>query len=234
MKGYISSFQSLGTVDGPGVRAVVFASGCPLRCAYCHNPETWSEKGELTDSAELARRILRLKPYITGGGVTFSGGEPLMQAEFFADLARLLKAEGLHIALDTSGNADGDSADALLPLIDLALTDVKFTTEEDYKKYTGGSLKTTLAFLDKLLALDKKVWIRQVIVRGINDSGDSISRLKGLLAPYKTIIERVEFLPFRKLCLEKYERLGLTFPFADYAETPSEAIDEVAEKFRRE
>ena len=232
MKGYISSFQSLGTVDGPGVRAVVFAAGCPLRCAYCHNPETWAEQGEVTDAESLARRILRFKPYIKDGGVTFSGGEPLLQAKFFAGLARLLKAEGLHVALDTSGNANGEDTDELLEFIDLAIVDVKFATEENYKKYTGGSLAATLAFLDKLLALGKKVWIRQVTVRGINDSDDDVKRLKSLLAPYASVIERVEFLPFRKLCLEKYERLGLPFPLAAYGETPREVTDALTEKYK--
>lgn len=232
MKGYISSFQSLGTVDGPGVRAVVFAAGCPLRCGYCHNPETRAEKGEATEAAALARRILRLKPYIKDGGVTFSGGEPLLQAEFFAELAALLKKEGLHIALDTSGAVDGEAADKLLAAVDLAIVDVKFATEEEYRKYTGGSLARTLAFLDKALALGKKVWIRQVVIRGLNDGDADLARLKSLLAPYAGIIERVEFLPFRKLCLEKYERLGLPFPFAAYDETPSAVTDALTRRWR--
>ena len=149
MTGRISSVQSLGTVDGPGVRAVVFGCGCPLRCAYCHNPETWSEAGEEWTADALAAKILRFKPYIKHGGVTFSGGEPLVQAEFFFELARLLKKEGLHIALDTSGQVRGRAADELLDLCDLAIVDVKFTTEEDYAKYTGGSLAAALDFIGR-------------------------------------------------------------------------------------
>lgn len=232
MQGFISSFQSLGTVDGPGVRAVVFASGCPLRCGYCHNPETWSERGEETDERTLAARILRLKPYIKTGGVTFSGGEPLLQSEFFAALARILKAEGLHIALDTSGSVSGAAADELTALADLVILDVKFATEEAYSKYTGGSLASTLLYLDKLLALRKRVWIRQVVIGGLNDGEADVQRLKILLAPYKDIIDRVEFLPFRKLCAEKYENLGIEFPFAKYDETPMSVTDKLNAEWR--
>ena len=122
MQGYIHSLQSLGTVDGPGIRAVVFASGCPLRCIYCHNPDTWNmTDGTLTKADELAQKILKLKPFLKNGGVTFSGGEPLMQADFFCELAQLLKKEGLHIALDTSGCIYNDSAEKLIDLCDMVL-----------------------------------------------------------------------------------------------------------------
>ncbi len=219
MTGRISSLQSLGTVDGPGVRTVVFGCGCPLRCAYCHNPETWAETGEEWTADALAAKILRFKPYIKHGGVTFSGGEPLVQAEFFSELARLLKKEGLHIALDTSGQVRSGAADGLLSLCDLAIVDVKFTTEEDYAKYTGGSLAAALDFIGRAKAAGKRVWIRQVVTRGVNDTEENILRLKSLIAPYADVTDRVELLPFRKLCLEKYERLGIAFPFADM-ETP--------------
>ena len=105
MKGIVSSFQSLGTLDGPGVRAVVFAAGCPLRCIYCHNPETWEMKGEEVDAETLVQKILRFKPFIKNGGVTFSGGEPLLQGAFFAEVAERLKKENLHVALDTCGRS---------------------------------------------------------------------------------------------------------------------------------
>ena len=216
--GYIHSLQSLGTVDGPGVRAVVFASGCPLRCAYCHNPDTWRmTDGTPTDAAELAARIERLVPYIKNGGVTFSGGEPCMQAEFFTSLASLLRGMGLHIALDTSGCIMNDGVKELLSRVDLVLLDVKFTTEEAYKHYTGGSLFATLGFLSYLSEIKKPVWIRQVIVPGLNDRAEDILALRELLLPY-TNVERIELLPFRKLCTEKYEGLGIPFPLADTPE----------------
>ncbi len=225
MTGRISAFQSLGTVDGPGVRAVVFASGCPLRCGYCHNPETWSERGTEVSEDELLAKILRLKPYIRHGGVTFSGGEPLLQAEFFASLARSLKAEGLHVALDTSGNGGDAHVGELLDAVDLVLLDVKFSNEKDYRAYTGGSFARTMDFLADVRSRGKRVWIRRVIVAGLNDGEEDVRALKDLLAPFSDVIDRVEFLPFRKLCLEKYERLGLPFPFGSYDETPSSVTD---------
>ncbi len=224
-KGRISGFQSLGTLDGPGVRSVVFGVGCPLRCAYCHNPETWSEKGEETTAGELADRILRFRPYTVRGGATFGGGEPLVQAKFFTALARLLKAEGMHIALDTSANVEGADVDELVSLIDLAIVDVKFASEEDYKKYTGGSLGLVKKFLDKLAALGKRVWIRQVTVPGLNDTESDVLRLREVIEPYKDIIDRVELLPFRKLCLEKYEQLGIPFPFASVPEADGKDVE---------
>ena len=223
MVGYIHSLQSLGTVDGPGVRAVVFASGCPLRCVYCHNPDTWHIKdGTHTEHTELAQRIARLYPYIKNGGVTFSGGEPCLQAEFFSCLARELKKSGLHIALDTSGCILNDSVRELLRLCDLVLLDVKFTSEEQYKAYTGGSLADTLRFLEECYKLKKTVWIRHVIAPDVNDTEEDIDRLYTLIRPYGKIIEQIELLPFKKLCLEKYESLGIPFPLRDTPEMPAD------------
>lgn len=226
-KGRISGFQSLGTVDGPGVRSVVFGVGCPLRCVYCHNPETWSEPGEETTAGELADRILRFRPYTVRGGVTFGGGEPLAQAKFFSALARLLKAEGMHIAIDTSANVVGADADELISLVDLAIVDVKFASEAEYKKYTGGSLEPVKDFLGKLARLGKRAWVRQVIVPGLNDTESDVMRLCDVIGPYKEIIDRVELLPFRKLCLEKYERLGIPFPLASVPEADGKAVEKL-------
>lgn len=225
MKGYIHSLQSLGTVDGPGVRAVIFSSGCPLRCIYCHNPDTWDMRaGSHCESDELAERIIRLYPYIKNGGVTYSGGEPCLQAEFFCELSKRLKDKGLHIALDTSGCVDNSDVDKLLGYIDLVLLDIKFTTEEDYKRYTGGSLDKTLRFLDKLEKLGKDTWIRHVVVPGMNDTEEDILRLRGLISPY-SCIKKVELLPFKTLCIEKYKSLGIDFPLADTPQMDSESID---------
>lgn len=228
MNGYIHSLQSLGTVDGPGVRAVVFAAGCPLRCVYCHNPDTWniSKSAEPTEASELAARIARLYPYIKDGGVTFSGGEPCLQAEFFSELAALLKAHGLHIALDTCGEIINEEALRLISLCDLILLDVKFTTEEDYLKYTGGSLTRVTELLGILRDMGKAVWVRHVVVPGINDTEDDVRRLCELTAPYPNI-ERVELLPFRKLCLEKYESLGIDFPLKDTPQMSESRIREL-------
>ena len=224
MKGYIHSLQSLGTVDGPGVRAVVFTCGCPLRCAYCHNPDTWNmADGTPTEASELHERLRRLYPYIKRGGVTFSGGEPCMQAEFLTELASLLKADGIHLALDTSCSVMNDEVRRLIDKCDLVIADLKFTSEEDYAKYTGGSLATTIDFLDYLHSIGKEVWIRQVILPRINDTEANARRLKALLSPYSNI-SRVELLPFRKLCLEKYQDIGVPFPLSDTEEMGSVAL----------
>ena len=229
MKGYIHSLQSLGTVDGPGVRAVVFAEGCPLRCVYCHNPDTWEcREADLLLHTELAKRIIRLYPYIKDGGVTFSGGEPCLQAEFFGELAKELKREGLHIAIDTCGEIYNEKVRELIELVDLVLLDVKMTTEEDYLKYTGGSLEKTLEFLSELDRMGKEVWIRHVIVPGINDNEQDVLALKEILKPY-SCIKKVELLPFKNLCKEKYKMLGIDFLLDD---TPSMSAVRTSELMR--
>ena len=225
MTGYISKLETLGTLDGPGVRAVVFSSGCPLRCVYCHNPDTWESGDEISETA-LAERIIRVYPYIKRGGVTFSGGEPCLQAEFFASLARILRERGLHIALDTSGAVMNDGVKELLSVTDLVLLDLKFTSEDDYLRYTGGSLSETLAFLDYLNEKKIPVWIRHVVVPGINDEKEDILRLRDILSPY-ACIEKTELLPFRKLCTEKYESLGIPFPLLETPEMDAEKLREL-------
>ena len=226
MKGYIHSLQSLGTVDGPGVRAVVFSSGCPLRCIYCHNPDTWEcKEAELCEHTDLAKRIERLYPFIKNGGVTFSGGEPCVQAEFFVELGKTLKEKGLHIALDTCGAVYDQSVRELLGVVDLVLLDVKMTSEEDYKKYTGGSLDGTLRFLSELDKMGKEVWIRHVVVPNINDTEDDIKVLKELLKPY-SCITKIELLPYKDLCREKYKMLGIEFPLEN---TPPMSAARIAE-----
>ena len=231
MIGYIHSLQSLGTVDGPGVRAVVFADGCPLRCAYCHNPDTWERRGEdRVDHAELAERIIRLYPYIKDGGVTFSGGEPCMQAAFFTELAKVLRARGLHIALDTCGEIFTPAVEELLDVVDLVLLDVKMTTEADYRRYTGGSLGKVMSTLASLEAYRKEVWIRHVVVPGINDTKEDIARLAELLRGYKCI-SKVELLPFKTLCREKYKNLGIEFPLEHTEAMPKDRLAELEAYF---
>ncbi len=230
MKGYIHSLQSLGTVDGPGVRAVLFTEGCPLRCVYCHNPDTWEcQEADLCEYTDIAEKILRLYPYIKDGGVTYSGGEPCLQSDFLFELSKLLKARGLHIALDTCGEIYNDSVERLLTLTDLVMLDVKMTSEEDYKKYIGGSLSRTLSFLDRLESLGKETWIRHVVVPGINDTAEDIERLAALLKGYKCV-KRIELLPFKTLCIEKYRTLGIPFALED---TPAMRADDLDALNRR-
>ena len=233
MNGYIHSIQSMGTLDGPGVRAVVFASGCPLRCIYCHNPDTHlMHSGELTSIDELTSKILRLKPYIKNGGVTFSGGEPCMQAAFFRELACTLKKEGLHVALDTSGCIMNDDVKLLLGSVDLVLLDVKFNTDEDYRRYTGGSLSSVLGFLGYCNEHNIPVWIRNVVVPEINDKEEDMIKLREIISQYRCI-EKTELLPFRKLCLEKYEMLGVPFPLAATPEMDRERLEYLAELLKK-
>ena len=222
MKGYVHSLQSLGTVDGPGVRSVVFLSGCPLRCIYCHNPDTWEcNESQLTDANELAERLLSFYSFIKKGGVTFSGGEPLLQAEFVTEVTELLHKGGLHVAIDTCGAPLTPASERLLEVADLFLLDIKMTTEEDYKQHTGGSLASTMAFLNRLETLKKDVWIRHVVVPNINDNEEDILRLASLIKGYRCI-KKVELLPFKNLCLEKYRTLGIPFPLD---ETPPMRTD---------
>ncbi len=215
MKGHVHSIQSLGTVDGPGVRTVVFTEGCPLRCAYCHNPDTWyRDPAHLREAEDVAEQVLRFYPYIKNGGVTFSGGEPCVEAEFLCELSSLLKKKGLHIALDTSGAVDNPDVDKLLEYVDLVLLDIKMTDEASYGNYTGGSLDRTLAFLRKLERRGIPVTVRHVVVPGINDTEESITRLAEIASCFKNVIS-VELLPYKNLCLEKYEMLGIEFPLRD-------------------
>lgn len=225
MKGYVHSLQSLGTVDGPGVRAVLFTEGCPLRCIYCHNPDTWEcKESDLCEHTEISEKILRLYPYIKDGGVTFSGGEPCAQADFLCEVATILKARGLHIALDTCGEIYNESTERLLSLTDLVMLDIKMTTEEDYKKYIGGSLATTLSFLNRLELLGKDTWIRHVVIPDMNDSEEDIDRLAELIRGYKCI-KHIELLPFKTLCREKYKALGIPFGLENTPPMNSEQLD---------
>lgn len=224
MIGRIHSYQTLGTLDGPGVRFLVFLKGCHLHCGYCHNPDTWSGEEILAQPEEVLAKILRYRTYFgENGGVTVSGGEPLLQAEFVRELFFLCKANGLHTALDTSGSLWDDSIADLLCVTDLVLLDLKMTTEEAYQRHIGCSLAMPLHFLKELEARRIPCWIRQVIVPGVNDTEENIDRLNTLLNG-KSCIQRVELLPFRKLCKEKYDRLQLKFPFDCYPEATAEEI----------
>jgi pyruvate formate lyase activating enzyme len=225
MEGRVGSFETLGTLDGPGVRFVAFVQGCPLRCACCHNPETWPMDGGFAmDSAALTKRALRFKPYFAWqGGLTLSGGEPLCQPAFAQDVLERCRNLGIHTAVDTSGaRADGDALNAALSA-DLVLLDLKFADEESYRRHTGGSLEGPLKLLEALEAAGHPLWIRQVIIPGLNDTPEDLSRLWALFGRCRHVA-RVELLPFRKLCLEKYRRLGLSFPLADTPETAPETM----------
>ena len=209
MTGNIHSIQSLGAVDGPGVRCVVFMQGCPLRCAYCHNPDTWSpEGGTPTTVDELARRVLRFRPYWK------NGGEPLLQADFVAEFFERLHQEGVHTALDTSGVGRLDAAERVLKNTDLVLCDIKFLTSEDYRRYCRADMANVEGFLSLPAEKNVPLWIRHVVVPGLTDAPEHMRRVKAKAQSYPNF-EKLEFLPFHKLCMEKYERMGIEFPLKD-------------------
>lgn len=233
LTGKIHSLQSLGTVDGPGVRSVIFMQGCPLRCACCHNPDTWDfSGGQTVESDKLVERILRFKDYYgRDGGVTVSGGEPLMQAEFLTELFGLLRKNGIHTALDTSGCLLNEKIYALLEQTDLVLLDFKYTNHEDYLRYTGMEMSAAEEFLSYLDEIKKPTWLRYVVIPELNDSDDSLEKLFALRDKFPCI-DHIELLPFRKLCLEKYENMGLEFPLRNTPEAKQDFIDSVYLKYK--
>ncbi len=218
------SFQSLGTVDGPGVRFIVFLHGCNLHCGYCHNPDVCH--GDFTEytAEEVFEKAKRYQSYFgIDGGITVSGGEPLLQAGFVKELFTLCKNEGIHTVLDTSGSVWNQEISELLPLCDLVLLDLKMTDEESYQTHIGCSLDAPLAFLEQLEQQSIPCWIRHVVVAGLNDTEQNILSLKKLTEG-KRCIQKIELLPFRKICIQKYKSMNRSFPFSHYAETNEDTI----------
>ncbi len=232
MTGRIHSFESFGTVDGPGIRFVVFLQGCPLRCQYCHNPDTWKVGGEEYTAEEIVSRALRYKNYFGDkGGVTVTGGEPLVQIDFVIELFQLLKEKGIHTCVDTSGitfNPDSqesvDKHEALLKVSDLFLLDIKHIDDDACKKLTGHSNKNTLAFAKFLSDHGKKIWIRQVLVPNITDSERSLERTREFLDTLNTV-EKVEVLPYHTMGTVKYEKLGLEYPLKGVEAPTKESVE---------
>lgn len=210
IKGSIAQIESMGLVDGPGIRTVVFLSGCKLRCIFCHNPEMF-KLGELNYTPEeLFNKILRNKPYFkNNGGVTFSGGEPLLQYDFLVETCKLLKKENINIALDTAGVGNGNY-DEILKLVDLVIFDIKAIDDNNYKEITANNINESLKFLKRCQELNKKMWLRQVIIPGINDNEDYINKLVEFIKPLKNI-EKIELLPYHTMAKEKYNKLNLPY-----------------------
>ena len=222
-KGWVHSIQTMGTLDGPGVRFVVFTQGCNLRCGCCHNPDTWACEGGVQYSAvELVERATRYREYFgKQGGVTVSGGEPLLQAAFVKDFFAACREWGLNTCLDTSGSILNDEVKALLSVTDRVLLDIKYPTDEQYRAHVGCGMDAPLAFLDYLNEKGIAVTLRQVIIPTLNDNEQDLAFLKELVVSH-ACIDTVELLPFKKICTVKYEQMGIPFRFADYDE-PSQA-----------
>lgn len=219
MIGYIDSVETMGLVDGPGIRFVTFLKGCRLRCLYCHNPETWTRNGALEiTSEELLKKIHKYHTYYVDGGVTFSGGEPLMQPDFLIDILKKCKMINLHTAIDTAGVGIG-KYEEILKYTDLVILDIKAYTEGKYSYITGVNIDMSEfnKFLDTCQRLNKKLWIRQVIVPGFNDNEEYILGLKEYLKNIKNI-EKIELLPYHTMGVAKYEKLGIPYPLTNVSD----------------
>lgn len=227
MKGRIHSIETFGAVDGPGIRFVTFMQGCPMRCAFCHNPDTWNPQAPVQfdwEPEELLQEALRYRSFIRKGGVTVSGGEPLMQADFVREYFRLCKQKGLHTALDTSGVISSEKAFAVLDYTDLVLLDIKTTDDTLHQTYTGQPRRSNQAWIDHLLSLHKPTWIRHVVVPGYTALESRLTHFAQWLKPYAPIIERVELLPYHTLGTYKYQELGLQYPLQDVPPLSQEEI----------
>ncbi|MEU0650529.1 pyruvate formate-lyase-activating protein [Streptomyces umbrinus] len=232
--GRIHSWDLSTGVDGPGTRFVLFVNGCPLRCLYCANPDTWHMKdGREATVDEVMAEIDKYRGFITtaGGGVTITGGEPLLQSAFTGAILRRCKEAGLHTAVDTSGFLGARATDELLADTDLVLLDIKAFEIATYRKLTGGELAPTLSFATRLDGLGIPVWIRYVLVPGWTDDPEAVDGLARFVAGLGNV-DRVDVLPFHKLGASKYEALDIPFPLRDNPVPEPALTERVREQFR--
>ncbi len=217
--GRIHFLESMALVDGPGIRSVVFMQGCRLRCQYCHNPDTWKRNGSCKEmtSEELVQKLMRFKGYYgQSGGVTISGGEPLLQLDFVTEVFSMLKKAGIHTCLDTAGVADPDEPDLedrlrmLLNETDLVLLDVKHEDPSSYKEITGNDITDYNRFLAVLQDCEVPIWIRHVVVPGLTDGEEHIRQLKKYISDLKNVT-KIELLPYHTMGVDKYKTLGLSY-----------------------
>ena len=235
MKASIDSIETFGLVDGPGIRTVIFLNKCNLRCKFCHNPETWVMKNENYTSEEIIDRVLRNKPYYkNNGGVTFSGGEPLLQYEFLLETCKKLKQENIHIAIDTAGVGNGDYQE-LLQTIDLVLLDIKHITKEGYIDITQtDNIDKFNDFVEQLNKTNVEVWIRQVIIPDVNDNIEYMNSLATYIKTNIKNVTKIEFLPFHTLGNEKYEKLGIKNPYKNKKDMDKDKCNELYNHFINE
>ncbi len=219
MKGRIHSTESFGTVDGPGIRFVVFFQGCPLRCRYCHNPDTWDFSGGTeTTAEELMREYDSYKEFLRSGGITATGGEPLAQPGFLAELFALAKSKGVHTCLDTSAgvydSAHPEKTDEVLKNTDLVMLDIKHIDNELHKELTGTGNRNILAFAEHIRDMGIPVWIRHVVVPGITDKYEELFALGEYLSTLSNL-KALDVLPYHDMARQKYAELGLEYPLGD-------------------
>ncbi len=228
IKGRVHSIQSLGTVDGPGVRFVVFMQGCNLRCKCCHNPDTWDFiGGEEYTPYEIVEKAKRYKDYFGDkGGITVSGGEPILQARFVKEVFALCKENGINTCLDTSGSILNSDVLDMLKYTDRVLLDIKYTDDALYKENVGCSIAPVLEFLAYLNKTEIPTTLRQVIIPTKNDNADNIAKLNSIAKEY-SCVDIIELLPFRKICQTKYDSLNIEFPFSDIQEPEETSMNEL-------
>ena len=231
--GKIHSLESFGTVDGPGIRFVIFMQGCPLRCKYCHNPDTWDPtRYQLTYTPEkLLEEVLRYKNFIRKGGVTVTGGEPLMQSDFLNAFYTLCQQSGIHTAIDTSGFIFNEKTCNVLKRVDLILLDIKSINKELHQKLTGVPFDPVLKTLNYLEEQNKKVWIRHVIVPEWTDNEKELIQLADMLQNYRSI-ERVELLPYHTMGRYKYERMNIPYQLGDLPPLSAERLQHARTLFK--
>ena len=224
----VHSIESFGTVDGPGIRFVLFLQGCHLQCKYCHNRDTWDiNGGEYKSLDDILEKIRRYKNYmlLSGGGVTVTGGEPLLQVKFLIELFKKLKAEGIHTCIDTSGIvAITDDIKEVLKYTDLVLLDIKHIDDEKCKKLVGVSNKRELEFAQYLSENNIKIWIRQVLVPGYTDDEQNLLKLKKFIKSLKTV-EKVQILPYHNMGKYKWEKLGLKYELENVRQANQDDVD---------
>lgn len=230
--GSVMEVESSGMTDGPGIRTVVFLNGCSLRCKFCHNPEMQEAKPANSTPEKIVKQVLKNRPYFgKKGGVTFSGGEPLLQPFFLRETCKLLKNHNIHIALDTAGIGIG-GYDEILQYIDLVLLDIKHIAHAGYIDITQRDrLNQFLEFKDALNKSKKPVWIRQVIVPGVHDNEEYVKNLAKFLKTNLKNVERVDFLPYHKLGSDKYQKLGRKNPYEDKPAMNPADCDKLYQKF---
>ncbi|MFR9650886.1 MAG: pyruvate formate-lyase-activating protein [Rikenellaceae bacterium] len=226
----INSLESFGTVDGPGVRFVAFLQGCPLRCLYCHNPDTWELNAEgvreMTPQ-QLFDEVWKYRNYIKKGGVTLSGGDPLVQAKEAAEFFTICKQRGIHTALDTAGTIWNNDVERLLEVTELALLDIKSTDPQQFKEITkADKLNASLRFLDELQQRNIKCWLRYVLLPGYTDNDELILRLRDLRNRYP-VVEKIEILPYHQMGEPKYENLGINYPLHGVTPPSTERVEQV-------
>lgn len=223
--GNIHSFESFGTQDGPGIRFVFFMQGCPLRCLYCHNPDTWDARVKMKEmtAAEAFEEVKKVKGFIKTGGVTVSGGEPLLQTDFVIELFRLCQKEAIHTCIDTSGFIFNDKVKLLLQHTDLVLLDIKHIDFEKYRQLTSKSLEPTLKFLDYLKEINKPTWLRYVLTPTLTDDEEDLHAWASYVSKYENV-ERVDILPFHQMGTNKWEEIGVEYKLKNLRTPTQEEI----------